>query len=295
MNALKGISLFRNNRSPKATRYYALGCRKIIIQKGCTFMKKCINKKALCVLLSVMLTVSVFAACLVFSASAEDANLLAGNHYTAEGPTRAPDNLSDTNEDGTCKYRLTDGTITDNPGSADVGAYGQGTVTFIFDLGEKKDISSFHCVGYSGDWGILAPTSVEFFVSDDGTNYTSVGAVEKSDDNTTSLEGNWVKHDFNLEKAAAGKFIKVVYNTASHTWVSEIEAFGKAAAGDTSTAESTAESNAESTAASTAESTAASTATSSTGTTETGDFGVAAIALLAVVAAGGVLAVRKFR
>ncbi|MDY2742456.1 MAG: hypothetical protein SOV18_01135 [Eubacteriales bacterium] len=36
-------------------------------------MKKCITKKALCILLSALLTVSVFATCLVFSASADDA------------------------------------------------------------------------------------------------------------------------------------------------------------------------------------------------------------------------------
>ncbi len=239
-------------------------------------------------MLSVLLTVSVFAACLVFSASAEEAkgaNLLAGLHYTAEGNTRAADNLSDTNEDGTCKYRLTDGVFaSENPGSDKVGAYGQGTVTFVFDLGESKEITSFHCEGYSGDWGITAPTSVEFLVSDDGTTYTSVGTVETT---TEALEGNWAKHDFKLEKSAAGKFIKVVYNTASHVWVSEIEAFGKAAAGDTST-EPTSDASA-------AESTAASTAESSTGTAQTGDLGVAAIALLAIVAVGGAVAVKKCR
>jgi len=205
---------------------------------------------------------------------AQKKNLLAGLQYTTEGNKRATDNFSDTNEDGTCRYRLTDGVYAEDPGTDKVGAYGNGNVSFVFDLGEKTDITGFYTDGYSGNWGIGAPTSVEFFVSDNGTDYTSVGAVEKSDDNTTALTGTWVKHEFALDKAASGRYIKVVYNTTSVTWLSEIEAYG------TEDAET---------------STATSTDTSADKPAETADNGIVALAVIASIAVAGAVIVKKTR
>jgi len=265
-------------------------------------MKKCITKKALSALLAAILTVSVFAVCFVFSAGAEgeDTNLALGATVL-----NTPAYPSGNNYVG----KVNDGVIGEHKkfdskwaafykNGAELDNYDGKVGEIVVDFGEKKDFSSLrtHVFG-TGDSGVSEMEKVEFFVSDDNKTWTSVGAVTEG----LTGEGVWVE----VKKAVSGRYVKYAYtkkasDTGVFMFVSECEAYGKAAAGGdtstaTSTAESTAASTAESTAASTTESTAASTATSSTGTTETGDFGVAAVVLLAVVAAGGVLAVRKCR
>lgn len=202
-------------------------------------------------------------------------NILAGLTYTYEGTIREPDGFSDYNSDGTCKNRLTDGAYAENPGSEQIAAYNGGPTSFVFDLGKVTDIAGFYCDGYSGNWGIPAPTSVEFLVSDDGATYTSVGVVEVNEENTTVVSDPWQKHEFKLDKVASGRYIKVVYTTTVHTWLSEIEAYAAVEGGTTSTDTSS--------------------EVSTEKPVETADNGIVALAVIASLAVAGAVIVKKSR
>lgn len=195
-------------------------------------------------------------------------NLLAGLKYTSDGVVRSG-GYSDYADENTCKYLLTDGTWSAR-GDEDgiIGGYDtKGATSFVFDLGKKTAIAGFKCDGFSNDsWGISVPNSVEFLVSDDGENYTSVGVVTASEGQDVG-NGSWLKYDFSLEKAVSGKFIKVVYTSAAFTWLSEIEAY---AAGTSDT-------------------------TSKPETPVTADNGIVALAVIASIAVAGAVVIKKSR
>ncbi len=95
----------------------------------------------------------------------------------------------------------------------------------VLDFGSKKDFSSLktHIYGTGGS-GIAEMEKVEFFVSDDNQNWTSVGAVTE---NLTG-EGVWVS----VEAEASGRYVKYAYTMSSSVngvflFVSECEAYGK--------------------------------------------------------------------
>lgn len=312
------------------------------------------SKKSLSVLLSVLLTVSVFAACLVFSANAED--------VTIDVDTTGWTKVDGTNV-GTWQTALTPAKPEDKPGT-DIGSY--------FYKASKVDGKYVIEVVYNG---ALTGTA-DSFGNGNGTNVrvwfhaakNEAGAEQKAynalldvayngtalvtrfakNDAVAENKANWVYGYDATEKpytvdpviptAKDGLYVKITMNSVlnvpadsevtavisvsnkpegkdnnclhSHTYTDGKGPWGnetwsdfaastvsfKDAAPDTSSEASADASEAESTAASTVESTAASAAASSAaGAPPTGDLGVAAIALLAIVTAGGVFAVRKFR
>ncbi len=98
----------------------------------------------------------------------------------------------------------------------------------VLDFGAKEDFTSFrtHIWGTASS-GIGEMSKVEFFVSDDNQNWTSVGAVT---DGLTG-DGVWVE----LEKAASGRYVKYAYtmseaNKGVYMFVSECEAYATVAA-----------------------------------------------------------------
>ncbi len=130
--------------------------------------------------------------------------------------------------------RLTDGT----KGSVDGGtaAYagwdirytGTQNAEVIVDLEQNtKGISRFKAyLATCNDWGIGLPTGMEAYVSNNGKNFSKVGATTELV--TTSAEdGVWVTHEFEikLDETASGRYIKFVFNAYSHVWVDEVEAY----------------------------------------------------------------------
>ncbi len=128
---------------------------------------------------------------------------------------------------------LTDGVIPDDGATYSDSAwmgfsvncpdYADGGYSWItVDLGESYQLSKL--VLYTGgkklSAGISAPASVEFLVSDDGENFTSVGSVtpEDGDDVTNAVA--------ELTCSAAGRYVQIrIVGAGSWMFVSEFEAY----------------------------------------------------------------------
>ena len=195
--------------------------------------------------------------------AAKGENILKGLTYTVEG-TQRTDGYGDTNTDGTCKNRLTDGVWGD--GNVDNVAGYDSAATITFDLGSVTKLAGLKFDAYAGAWGIALPTAVEVSVSDDGTNFTSLKAFNV-EECVASTDG-WTIYNFEITDAFSARYIKIAYE-GSHTWISEVEAY---AAAETPAEESEG------------------------GKTEpTSDSGIIALAVVASLAAAGAVVIKKSR
>ncbi len=145
----------------------------------------------------------------------------------------------------------------------------------VVDLGKKADLTSFrtHIWG-AADSGIAEVSKVEFFVSDDNVNWTSVGAVTEGLDGADTC---WAE----LEAKASGRYVKYAYTmteeagkTGVFLFVSECEAYGTVAGSEPSTSTPT---------------------TSEKPTEPTSDSGIIALALVSALAVAGAVIVKKSR
>lgn len=145
----------------------------------------------------------------------------------------------------------------------------------VVDLGKKADLTSFrtHIWG-AADSGIAEVSKVEFFVSDDNVNWTSVGAVTKGLDGADTC---WAE----LEAKASGRYVKYAYTmteeagkTGVFLFISECEAYGTVAGSEPSTSTP---------------------ATSEKPTEPTSDSGIIALALVSALAVAGAVIVKKSR
>ena len=190
-------------------------------------------------------------------------NILAGAQYTVEGTTRTG-GYGDTNDDGTCKYRLTDGTWAD--GTVDYCAGYDSAAKITFDLGEVKKLSGIKFDAYAGAWGIALPTSAEVLISDDGETFTSLKAFNVED--CVASTGDWTIYNFEVTDAFSARYIRIDYE-GSHTWISEVEAYAAKAEAP---------------------------ADESKGSTEpTSDSGIVALAVVASLAVAGAVVIKKSR
>ena len=190
-------------------------------------------------------------------------NILAGAQYTVEGTTRTG-GYGDTNDDGTCKYRLTDGTWAD--GTVDYCAGYDSAAKITFDLGEVKKLSGIKFDAYAGAWGIALPTSAEVLISDDGETFTSLKAFNVED--CVASTGDWTIYNFEVTDAFSARYIRIDYE-GSHTWISEVEAYAAKAEAPTD---------------------------ESKGSTEpTSDSGIVALAVVASLAVAGAVVIKKSR
>ena len=190
-------------------------------------------------------------------------NILAGAQYTVEGTTRTG-GYGDTNDDGTCKYRLTDGTWAD--GTVDYCAGYDSAAKITFDLGEVKKLSGIKFDAYAGAWGIALPTSAEVLISDDGETFTSLKAFNVED--CVASTGDWTIYNFEVTDVFSARYIRIDYE-GSHTWISEVEAYAAKAEAP---------------------------ADESKGSTEpTSDSGIVALAVVASLAVAGAVVIKKSR
>ena len=193
----------------------------------------------------------------------DNKNILAGAQYTVEGTTRTG-GYGDTNDDGTCKYRLTDGTWAD--GTVDYCAGYDSAAKITFDLGEVKKLSGIKFDAYAGAWGIALPTSAEVLISDDGETFTSLKAFNVED--CVASTGDWTIYNFEVTDVFSARYIRIDYE-GSHTWISEVEAYAAKAEAP---------------------------ADESKGSTEpTSDSGIVALAVVASLAVAGAVVIKKSR
>ena len=69
------------------------------------------------------------------------------------------------------------------------------------------------------DYGISVPATVEFLVSDDGENFTSVGTVVPTDDTETSFTA------VTLDCNATGQYVQVRFTSSGWMFLCEFEAY----------------------------------------------------------------------
>lgn len=196
--------------------------------------------KKFAILLAAVLLLSVTA---MFVSAAEFTNVAEGKAYTLNIIAGTPGYGVPDPDDGTgygdgidaFRQRLTNGEKAPGPdggASASEGAYvgGQNATEaeYVIDLGsvvegiKKLDMDLYD----NSDWGISAPTSVEYFISDDNENFTSLGVVEAANATKTS-SGTWNRYDMTLDLDAekSARYVKVNVKVGSHVWSSEIEVF----------------------------------------------------------------------
>jgi len=154
-------------------------------------------------------------------------NIAVGKKYTTTGTAYVGNNIySDTNTDGTPRYRLTDGKVSLD-GMGDIGCH-EGTDTeVVIDLEKLCTVKAVETDlwGNTG-WGISNPDSakIDFFYSEDGVNYKKLGDTVYEED-----KPSWVKGTFSAksETAVNARYIRLHYNTGRFRWSSEIKVYGK--------------------------------------------------------------------
>ncbi|MDD2268849.1 MAG: hypothetical protein PHY15_04760 [Eubacteriales bacterium] len=194
--------------------------------------------KKFAILLAALLLLSVTA---MFVSAAEFTNVAEGKAYTLNIIAGTPGYGVPDPDDGTgygdgidaFRQRLTNGEKAPGPDGgasaserAYVGGQNATEAEYVIDLGsvvegiKKLDMDLYDNSG----WGISAPTSVEYFISDDNENFTSLGVVEAANVIKTS-SGTWNRYDMTLDLDAekSARYVKVNVKVGSHVWSSEIE------------------------------------------------------------------------
>ena len=145
--------------------------------------------------------------------------------YDANAPISYPDEEGKT---------LTDGILPadDAKFSAPewVGFNGQdpeyiGYHSVTLDLGEKTDLAKFvFKYGTSAlTAGIVAPATIEIFVSDDGETWGDRIGGDVPTDDTSSVNGV-----YELEAGASGRYVQFRFTSTGWAFVSEVEVYGAA-------------------------------------------------------------------
>ena len=92
------------------------------------------------------------------------------------------------------------------------------------DLGEKQDLAKyvFKFGSCALGAGIIAPMTVEVYVSDDGEVFEPVGG-DVPEDNEASVNGV-----YELTAAASGRYVQYRFTSSSWAFISEVEVYGAA-------------------------------------------------------------------
>ncbi len=266
-------------------------------------------KKTLALVLALAL---VSALCGMLFVSADDANLASGlTTYTLSqqfrqggkevnwgwddnAPIAYPDDAGD----------LTDGKLPEEMGYGDPAWIGFhpnapeyqeiGYSSIVLDLGKACDISKINGIFATQMLanGIATPTSVEYLVSDDGENFTSVGTVTPTNPADVGTE------NVALDCDVTGQYVMVKMVGNGWMFIAELEVYGAEAATAPESSEEAPESSEE--AAESSEEAAESSEAPAESKPEeskpqTGDAGILVFAVLGVVAIAGVAVAVKAR
>lgn len=170
-------------------------------------------------------------------------NLAAGKTYTASEQYKQGGADADWGWDDNAPYAYPDEdgkTLTDGVKAADgvdmfaaewaawTGQhpkFAEEGIKFTIDLGEVKDIAKvdvWYGTQFLGN-GVVAPAGIEVLVSEDGTNFTSMGSVTPEDDaSVNSLCASVIG-------AASGRYVQISVNSGNWAFLSEIEVYAPAA------------------------------------------------------------------
>lgn len=122
-----------------------------------------------------------------------------------------------------------DGThLTDGKFGGDVG-YGWSTSRgqFVLDLGEKiSGLADFTIMLSADNWGIVAPDTAVYSVSDDKKNWTEIGKVTGDGVVKEPAWDVWNTYTYplELEESVSGRYVKIVLtgNNMNFAWAHEI-------------------------------------------------------------------------
>ncbi len=161
-------------------------------------------------------------------------NIAMGKPYTVVTTSFRTDDFGDADDENGVKLRgkLTDGIAAPNGDNNAVAGYGSDSLIVTINLGEKSRIYGFSADCYGNQWGIANPenTVVEYFISDDGINFTSCAKVSPNLGNAAVFYVNgWAgcNYTFNLENPVDAAYVRVTYQVAGeHIWSSEINVLG---------------------------------------------------------------------
>ena len=192
-------------------------------------------KKALSLMLTMCLVLSLFAT-FVVSASAEEAtNLAAGKSYTY--PTEGLYVHWDAKWE--CSKNVATA-ITD--GVKDAGYYGEGATSgwgggspnpleVVIDLEAVYSLESFTYTICGGVDGISEPESVSILVSEDGENFTAVEVTTTAGEKVSPLDWTDCYDRESVAVAASavnGRYVKFSFTkTGNFVFINELEVFGK--------------------------------------------------------------------
>lgn len=266
-------------------------------------------KKLLSALVAVALVATL---CSVF-ASAEDTNVALNKTYTTKGillqtetqygvyPDEEGKTLTDGVKANSSSFSFTDEYwVGFNTNSAEVKGLGEDGANADFEivvnLGGAYEISKFALETMGGGLnGINYPGKIEFSYSTDGTTFTSAGAgslPEEDAYNKAEESHALFESVLELDTAVTANYVKVSFASyTGSTWyfVSEFEAYGAPASGDSGgSGDESSEAPAESSEA------PAESSSDESSVPSTGDAGMVAVAVVALVSVvGAAVVIRK--
>ena len=255
-------------------------------------------------ILAVLLTLTLFIPCFSILASAGDlVNVAKGKKYTVDiGSEGTAEYGCPDPDDGTgfgdgknlSRQRLTDGVIgTDDGGAVGlIGAQQTPKAIYTIDLGSVvKGIKKLNMDMYYGPWGISEALSVEYALSEDGTNYTTVGKVERKNA-VNKVNGEWNGDDYilNLTEAKSARYVKITAVATNYVWSSEMQVFSDgSSSGSSQSSSSETSSNSQSS----SESKTSSSSQPADNNPKTGDSGMAIFAVIAILSVGAAYSFSK--
>ncbi len=143
-----------------------------------------------------------------------------GASYVASA-TERPDSYAD---DG---IKLTDGSKGNlDAGTSSYSGWGKNyKAEVVVDLGAPKAANTFTVYAAKYDsWGIPQPASIEVFVSDDNSTFTSVGTATAVDAGDGNGGAKLFTYTVSLEKAVTAQYVKFyVVHGGNHVWFDEVE------------------------------------------------------------------------
>ncbi|MEG2117761.1 MAG: LamG-like jellyroll fold domain-containing protein, partial [Clostridia bacterium] len=158
-------------------------------------------------------------------------NIALGKVYTADvkGGEFRTGGYGDTKEDGTSKQLLTNGKFND------IAGYSTTQLEVVLDLGEKvNDITGLNIGFHYNFWGITSPAMVEYLISDDGKDFTSIKKLLFEDAKVSTPASDPISETAKISEfiytpqvALSGRYIKVVIfvEGQAHVWGNELEVF----------------------------------------------------------------------
>ena len=158
-------------------------------------------------------------------------SITVGKSYTSNGTIYTGD-YTDHNADGTIIGKLTNGLYADTSGSTStIGCHKGSKVSIDINLNGKYDIKAFKTQLFGGTWGITDPFDstkniyVEFAISNDGKQYTTVGKAKVVE---SEADGAWRKAIYTLEptEKTEARYIRTTFYNVGFVWCDEISAYG---------------------------------------------------------------------